>query len=229
MYAIMKRMPRIRKCFKDPLDIGRVCRRSPATCDYPVWYGVDSMQEISLFEKGKDGNSFSEICTAIHCNPCVPGWPDRFGRAIQVPGFLPQPQDPDAQPVFRGRRLDIGFADAGFDIIASVEVEDKFCATLRLNSGAGKQFPAAHVNCIDIREFKPDGLGKIDFIIGGPPCQTFSAAGEERMAYWGQAIRAASCSRNMSGSSKRSSRKDSCSRTCMASSERSRGSPGRKS
>ena len=26
LYAIMKRMPRIRKCFKGPLDIGRVCR-----------------------------------------------------------------------------------------------------------------------------------------------------------------------------------------------------------
>lgn len=136
------------------------------------------MQEISLFEKGKDGNSFSEICTSIHCNPCVPGWPDRFGRAIQ--GFLASCHSPKIRTLslFSGAGgLDIGFADAGFDIIASVEVEDKFCATLRLNSGAGKQFPAAHVNCIDIREFKPDGLGKIDFIIGGPPCQTFSAAG----------------------------------------------------
>ena len=73
--------------------------------------------------------------------------------------------------------LDIGFHDVGFDIIESVEIEEKFCQTLELNSGHGKRFYNSKVNCIDIREYTGNHLGNIDFIIGGPPCQTFSAAG----------------------------------------------------
>lgn len=73
--------------------------------------------------------------------------------------------------------LDIGFSDVGFDIVDSVEIERKFCYTLELNTGEGRRFNNSKVNCIDIREFSGKDLGKIDFIIGGPPCQTFSAAG----------------------------------------------------
>ena len=73
--------------------------------------------------------------------------------------------------------LDIGFHDVGFEIIESVEIEQKFCQTLKMNSGKGKRFENSKVNCIDIREYTGEHLGKIDFIIGGPPCQTFSAAG----------------------------------------------------
>ena len=40
-----------------------------------------------------------------------------------------------------------------------------------------KRFNNSKVNCIDIREYTGKHLGNIDFIIGGPPCQTFSAAG----------------------------------------------------
>lgn len=136
------------------------------------------MQEISLFEQKRDGQSFSEICASINCNFCIPGWPDKFGNAIKE--FLDSHSIPKIRTLslFSGAGgLDIGFSDVEFDIIESVEIEDKFCETLRLNSGDGKQFPDSKVNCIDIREFKPHGLGKIDFIIGGPPCQTFSAAG----------------------------------------------------
>ena len=136
------------------------------------------MQEMSLFEQKKDGQYFSEICASIKCNFCNPGWPDKFGHAIKE--FLESHNIPKIRTLslFSGAGgLDIGFSDVGFDIIESVEIEDKFCKTLRLNSGDGKQFPESKVNCIDIREFKTQGLGKIDFIIGGPPCQTFSAAG----------------------------------------------------
>ena len=51
-----------------------------------------------------------------------------------------------------------------------------FCDTLEKNSGQGKYFGETKVNCIDIRQYDPDLRG-VDFIIGGPPCQTFSAAG----------------------------------------------------
>jgi DNA (cytosine-5)-methyltransferase 1 len=76
--------------------------------------------------------------------------------------------------------LDIGFHNAGFDILGCVELESAYCKTLAANSGSGKFFGASTtVHCQDIREFDPKpyaGLG-IECVIGGPPCQTFSAAG----------------------------------------------------
>jgi len=73
--------------------------------------------------------------------------------------------------------LDIGFHDAGFDIVEAVELDPKLAASLQANVGEGKYFGSS-VNIVvgDICDYNPD-LEDIDFIIGGPPCQTFSAAG----------------------------------------------------
>jgi DNA (cytosine-5)-methyltransferase 1 len=77
-----------------------------------------------------------------------------------------------------GGGLDIGFHKAGFNIFACVEIEKKFCETLELNKP--KYFPTyCKIINADIRELEPQkvGIGNFDFIIGGPPCQSFSAAG----------------------------------------------------
>ncbi len=73
--------------------------------------------------------------------------------------------------------MDIGFSDVGFNIIGAVEIEAKFCDTLALNTGAGRRFDHSRVRCMDVRALSGGEFGAIDFIIGGPPCQTFSAAG----------------------------------------------------
>ena len=122
--------------------------------------------------------TFGSICDSIGCESTGPAWPDGFGKAIKA--WL---KDNKIEPIktlslFSGAGgLDIGFSDVGFDIITSVEIEKKFCETHELNTGEGKRFQHSKVECIDIRKFTGEGLGKIDFIIGGPPCQTFSAAG----------------------------------------------------
>jgi len=76
--------------------------------------------------------------------------------------------------------LDIGFHQAGFDILGCVEIEAAYAKTIIHNSGKDKFFgPALKIHCQDIREFDPKpyvGIG-IECVIGGPPCQTFSAAG----------------------------------------------------
>lgn len=136
------------------------------------------MKQMSMFEYKNQGDTYSRICGAIGCEQNVPAWPDEFGRSIKK--YLTDAGIPEIRTLslFSGAGgLDIGFSDVGFDIIESVEIEEKFCETLKLNSGVGKQFQNTHVRCIDIREYSGDNLGKIDFIIGGPPCQTFSAAG----------------------------------------------------
>lgn len=108
----------------------------------------------------------------------MPAWPDQFGNTVRTYLSDSNIEKIRTLSLFSGAGgLDVGFSDVGFDIIESVEIEEKFCQTLELNSGVGKRFANSKVNCIDIREYTAAHLGKIDFIIGGPPCQTFSAAG----------------------------------------------------
>lgn len=136
------------------------------------------MNQMSIFNLGKEDSTFNKICDGLGCENNTPAWPDKFGECIKR--WL---RNNDILPIrtlslFSGAGgLDIGFSDIGFDIVSSVEIEEKFCETLEMNTGEGKRFYESKVNCIDIREFSSDDIGKIDFIIGGPPCQTFSAAG----------------------------------------------------
>lgn len=136
------------------------------------------MNQLTLFDAPQSGNAFSEICSALACEYTTPGWPDAFGRSVAKYLKSSGVNKIRTLSLFSGAGgLDIGFSDVGFEIVESVEIESKFCETLEINSGEGKRFENSKVNCIDIREFSGAHLGKIDFIIGGPPCQTFSAAG----------------------------------------------------
>ncbi|MCI9003682.1 MAG: DNA cytosine methyltransferase [Lachnospiraceae bacterium] len=136
------------------------------------------MEQLSIFTLGSEQSTLSAICDKFGCDKNTPAWPDMFGRAIKQ--YLVDNRIPSIRTLslFSGAGgLDIGFHDVGFEIVESVEIESKFCKTLELNSGKGKRFENSKVNCIDINEYTPHHLGNIDFIIGGPPCQTFSAAG----------------------------------------------------
>jgi DNA (cytosine-5)-methyltransferase 1 len=107
-----------------------------------------------------------------------PAWPDSFGKSLQKwlrkQGHIPV----KTLSLFSGGGgLDVAFHDAGFEIIQMVELEAKYIQTLQRNSLPGKWLSGAKPICIDIREYFPLFDFKIDFIIGGPPCQSFSAAG----------------------------------------------------
>ncbi|MCU0518175.1 MAG: DNA cytosine methyltransferase [Oscillatoria sp. Prado101] len=106
------------------------------------------------------------------------GWPDRFGQSLRR-WFAEHGHSPiKTLSLFAGGGgLDIGFHDAGFEIVQMVELEAKYVRTLERNSQPGKWLSKVHPTCADIRKFVPDSQLKVDFIIGGPPCQTFSAAG----------------------------------------------------
>jgi DNA (cytosine-5)-methyltransferase 1 len=74
--------------------------------------------------------------------------------------------------------LDLGYEKAGFDVVATVEWDRDCCETLSLNQ---RKFfsPSTKIIQADITKIQPEDIydGKIDFFIGGPPCQTFSAIG----------------------------------------------------
>jgi len=73
--------------------------------------------------------------------------------------------------------LDLGFDLAGFEVIFATDIDPICCKTLEANlskllSSKTKVFQA------DIREIATSSLPrKVDLVIGGPPCQSFSASG----------------------------------------------------
>jgi len=73
--------------------------------------------------------------------------------------------------------LDIGFERAGFNILFSTDIDPICCETMRTNLGKTLSKNAVVHECdvknLDLNSLPPN----IDVVIGGPPCQSFSASG----------------------------------------------------
>ena len=77
--------------------------------------------------------------------------------------------------------LDIGFHDAGFEIVDVVELEARFVETLKANHTEAGYFGHAQApKPTNIKDYVPDASLNIDFVIGGPPCQAYSLVGRSR-------------------------------------------------
>ena len=78
-----------------------------------------------------------------------------------------------------GGGLALGLHEVGFEHAALVEWDTRACATLRRN--AASRWSAAGIWDGDVREWlkaaSAKGLGEIDVVAGGPPCQPFSLGG----------------------------------------------------
>ncbi|KAB8330335.1 DNA cytosine methyltransferase [Scytonema tolypothrichoides VB-61278] len=88
---------------------------------------------------------------------------------------------PIAVDLFAGAGgMTLGFEQAGFDMLASVEIDPIHCATHKFN------FPFWHIFCksvvditgVEIRRNSSIGDREIDVVFGGPPCQGFSLMGK---------------------------------------------------
>lgn len=67
--------------------------------------------------------------------------------------------------------LDLGFINAGFDIVWANDFDKNACDTYRRNIDD-------HIHCGSILEVDATTLPACDLIIGGPPCQGFSTIGK---------------------------------------------------
>lgn len=134
------------------------------------------LKQLSFFETKIEKNNYEEICSSISNKNILS--PDDFGKAINKWSKKALSKKINVVALFSGAGgLDIGFCDAGFSLIESVELEEKFVQTMLHNQSLGKYFAGAEIKCMDVRQYQPDINTKIDFVIGGPPCQSFSAAG----------------------------------------------------
>ena len=138
------------------------------------------MKQASLFNSLEEHQSadswFSEALDFLNIQE-TPGWPDHFGDSFRAWLNKKAINPIKTLSLFSGGGgLDIAFHDMGFDIRECVEIENKFTETLKANSQKGKKLSDTLITSIDIREYEPK-VKEIDFIIGGPPCQSFSAAG----------------------------------------------------
>lgn len=70
-----------------------------------------------------------------------------------------------------GGGLDLGFKQAGFNIIWAIDNALDAVRTYQRNIGN-------HIICADLNTITPNTIPDCDIIIGGPPCQSFSLAGK---------------------------------------------------
>lgn len=103
----------------------------------------------------------------------------------------PRARRPTAVDLFSGAGgLSLGFEQAGFDVLASVEYDPVHAATHEFN------FPMTEVLCADLAKLRTEDLqtaievgalrhgraaespAEIDVVFGGPPCQGFSSIGK---------------------------------------------------
>ena len=73
-----------------------------------------------------------------------------------------------------GGGLDLGFKQAGYDIIWAIDNEKNAVETYKKN--IGNHITLGDINKIDLNE-----IPNADIVIGGPPCQSFSLAGKRNV------------------------------------------------
>ncbi len=88
--------------------------------------------------------------------------------------------------------MDLGFETAGFRHMAAFEFNELFCKTLRANRPKWRVFgPPTHSGDVSKFEEVSAALSSViktpfeGVFVGGPPCQPFSIAANQRFAKWG--------------------------------------------
>lgn len=79
--------------------------------------------------------------------------------------------------------MTLGFEQAGFDILAAIEIDPIHCATHEYNFPMWTTICASvtEISGADIRQRSQIGDREVDVVFGGPPCQGFSLMGKRAL------------------------------------------------
>ena len=75
--------------------------------------------------------------------------------------------------------LSLGFESCGFDVVLANEYDPSIAAAYKANH-KGTKMIVADITSLDLRKTFSVYAGKVDVIIGGPPCQGFSQKGQRK-------------------------------------------------
>lgn len=120
--------------------------------------------------------------------------PRKIGKALSLEDLRRKENGIPVVSFFTGTGgMDLGLEAAGYSQLASFEINELFCSTLRHNRPNWRVFgPPTHSGDVSkfdeitsvLRKVLP---GKFDgLFVGGPPCQPFSIAANQRFAKWGE-------------------------------------------
>jgi len=167
------------------------------TTDTSRLYFREQIKLLSIAER--KGEPLAEVLSRagwsyddlVYENSMTKAW--KGGRATTLEDFR---DNFDALPVvsfFTGcGGMDLGLEAVGFEHRAAFEFNELFCKTLRHNRPQWKVFgPPTHSG--DVSKFEEVANVLSDIIrtpfegvfVGGPPCQPFSIAANQRFAKWG--------------------------------------------
>ena len=75
--------------------------------------------------------------------------------------------------------LSLGFENSGFDVVVANEYDESIADAYKLNHKNTKMI-VGDITKLDLEEIFGRYIGKIDVVIGGPPCQGFSQKGQRK-------------------------------------------------
>ena len=76
-------------------------------------------------------------------------------------------------------RLSLGFENSGFAVVLANEYDPSIAAAYEKNH-KGTKMICGDITSLDLQNTFSDYAGKVDVIIGGPPCQGFSQKGQRK-------------------------------------------------